>query len=434
MIARSKPTVLRVVILTLAICLFPRLSLAAEELDSGDTAWVIVSSALVLMMTLPGLFLFYGGLVRSVNVISMSIQCYAIACLASVLWFTVGYSLAFGDGGQVNAWIGGLEKAFLAGVDADALVGKIPESVFFTFQMTFVVITLSLITGACAERIKFAHVMLFSGLWGILVYAPVTHWIWGGGFLATLGVLDFAGGLTVHTTAGVSAIVIGSMLGRRLRSPHNLTPPHNPVLTVIGASLLWVGWSGFNAGSALAANGNAGLALVATHLSAAAASLVWMTLEWCHSGKPGLITTATGTIAGLATVTPAAGYVGPVGGLVCGILGGVLCYYAVPVVRSRLGVDDALDVFAVHGIGGILGTLLVAVLGAEMFGGLGLENRIASQIFYQAAGAVVVIVWSVAATWLIVHLTRAMVGFRVSEKEETEGLDFESHGERGYTL
>ena len=254
----------RIFILTFAVCLFPRLSLAAEGLDSGDTAWVIVSSTLVLMMTLPGLLLFYAGLVRSVNVISTSIHCYAIACLASVLWFAVGYSLAFGDGGQANAWIGGLEKAFLAGVGADALVGTIPESVFFTFQMTFIIITLGLIAGAYAERIKFAHVMLFSGLWGILVYAPVTHWIWGGGFLATRGVLDFAGGLVVHTTAGVSAIVIALMLGKRLRFPDKLTPPHNPILTVIGASLLWVGWSGFNAGSALAANGNAGLALVAT--------------------------------------------------------------------------------------------------------------------------------------------------------------------------
>ena len=422
----------RIFILTFAVCLFPRLSLAAEGLDSGDTAWVIVSSALVLMMTLPGLLLFYAGLVRSVNVISTSIHCYAIACLASVLWFAVGYSLAFGDGGQANAWIGGLEKAFLAGVGADALVGTIPESVFFAFQMTFIVITLGLIAGAYAERIKFAHVMLFSGLWGILVYSPVTHWIWGGGFLATRGVLDFAGGLVVHTTAGVSAIVIALMLGKRLRFPDKLTPPHNPILTVIGASLLWVGWSGFNAGSALAANGNAGLALVATLIAAAAASLVWMALEWCHSGKPSLIATATGTIAGLATVTPAAGYVAPAGGLVCGILGGILCYYATRFVLGRLLVDDSLDVFAVHGVGGILGTLLVAVLGAETFGGLGLENGIASQFISQATGVVAVVVWSALATWLIVLLTRAMVGLRVSEKEEAEGLDFESHGERGY--
>lgn len=423
--------------LALGAVLVPHPALAQDEaLSSGNTAWILTATALVLFMTLPGLALFYGGLVRAQNVLSVLMQCFAIACLASVLWLVVGYSLAFGDGGSAQGWIGGFGKAFLAGVDADALAGDIPETVFFMFQMTFAIIAPALIVGAYVERIRFAHVLLFSGAWLVLVYAPVAHWIWGGGFLAALGVLDFAGGLVVHATAGTSALIIAVFLGSRRGFPRELTPPHNPGLTMMGAAMLWVGWFGFNAGSALAADSSAGMAMLVTHISAATASLVWVAIEWTKFGRPSLVGIVTGMVAGLATITPASGFVGPAGGLAIGLAGGVVCYYAVGLIKSRLKIDDSLDVFAVHGVGGILGILLLAPFAATGLGGLGLPAgaSIAGQFVDQLIGAIVTVAWTAIATVIIVVVVRALVGLRVDPESETEGLDLTAHGERSYNL
>ncbi len=407
------------------------------ELNGANTAWILTSTALVLFMTLPGLALFYGGLVRAQNVLSVLMHCFAIACLVSILWLVGVYSLAFGDGGGANAVIGGLGKAFLSGVGADTLAGDIPESVFFMFQMTFAIITPALIVGAYVERIKFGAVLLFSALWIIIVYAPVAHMVWGGGWLAGLGVLDFAGGLVVHATAGTSAIVLAAMLGSRGGFPTELRPPHNPGMAMIGAAMLWVGWFGFNAGSALAANGSAGMAMLVTHISAAAASLVWIVIEWLKFGKPSLVGVITGMVAGLATITPASGFVGPVGGLVIGLAGGVACYYAVGIVKRALKIDDSLDVFAVHGVGGILGILLVAVFASPSLSGLGFADGVESigdQLWRQLVGAGVTFVWAGIASAVIVVIVRAVVGLRVSDDEETEGLDHTAHGESGYNF
>jgi Amt family ammonium transporter len=402
-------------------------------MDGANTAWILTSTALVLFMTLPGLALFYGGLVRSSNVLSVLMHCFAIACLASIVWLAVGYSLAFSEG---NTWVGGLQKMFFAGVDKEALSGDIPESVFFMFQMTFAIITPALIVGAYPERIKFGAVLLFSALWLIIVYAPVTHWIWGGGWLGEMGVLDYAGGLVVHLTAGVSALVIVKMLGTRRGFPAELRPPHNPGMTMMGACMLWVGWFGFNAGSALAANGDAGMAMAVTHISAATASLVWLTIEWLKFGKPSLVGIVTGMVAGLATITPASGFVGPMGALIIGVAGGVVCYYAVSLVKHTLKIDDSLDVFAVHGVGGALGILLVAVLVDTSFGGSGLAEgmSIGSQFGVQLTGLLAVLVWSGIASVIICLIVKAAVGLRVSDDEEVEGLDITSHGETGYNL
>lgn len=424
-------------VLAMGAVLVPHSAMAQDAaLNSGNTAWILTATALVLFMTLPGLALFYGGLVRAQNVLSVLMQCFAIACLASVLWLIVGYSLAFGDGGSAQGWIGGFGKAFLAGVGADALAGDIPETVFFMFQMTFAIITPALIVGAYVERIRFAHVLLFSGAWLILVYAPVAHWIWGGGFLAALGVLDFAGGLVVHATAGTSALIIAVFLGSRRGFPRELTPPHNPGLTMMGAAMLWVGWFGFNAGSALAADSSAGMAMLVTHISAATASLVWVVIEWTKFGRPSLVGIVTGMVAGLATITPASGFVGPAGGLVIGLAGGVVCYYAVGLIKTRLKIDDSLDVFAVHGVGGILGILLLAPFAATGLGGLGLPAgaSIASQFVDQLIGVIVTVAWSAIATVAIVVVVRALVGLRVDPESETEGLDLTAHGERSYNL
>jgi len=406
----------------------------AQALNSGDTAWILTASALVLLMTLPGLALFYAGLVRSINVLSVMMQCAAVACVASVLWVAVGYSIAFGDGGAANAWFGGFGKVFLAGISGDSMAGTIPEALFCVFQMTFAVITPALIIGAYVERIKFAHVVIFSGAWLLLVYAPVAHWIWGGGFLADLGVLDFAGGLVVHATAAVAAIMLVVMLGARGNFPHDPAPPHNPGMTLTGAALLWVGWYGFNGGSALAADGSAAMAILVTHLSAATAGLVWVVIESARFGKPSLVGLATGLIAGLASITPASGFVGPVGGFIIGLIGGVICYQAVHWLKVNLKLDDTLDVFAVHGVGGILGTLLTAVFGAAAFGGGGLDVGIGAQFVVQLTGAVVVVAWTALVSWLIIAAVKRFVGLRVDEAAEYEGLDYASHGERGYHL
>jgi Amt family ammonium transporter len=402
--------------------------------NPGDVAWILTSSAIVLMMTIPGLALFYGGLVRSRHVLSVLMHCMTIACLASILWLAVGYSLAFSDGGGANAVVGGLGRAFLAGVGPDTLSGTIPETVFFMFQMTFAIITPALIVGAYPERVKFPAVVLFSGAWLILVYAPVTHWVWGGGWLAELGVMDFAGGIVVHATAGVSALVFAIVLGARSGFPREQRPPHNPGMTMIGAAMLWVGWFGFNAGSALAADGNAGMAMVVTHISAAAASLTWMAIEWIKYGKPSLVGTVTGTIAGLATITPASGFVGPLGGLVFGIAAGGLCFVAVQMIKQRFKIDDSLDVFAVHGVGGILGTLLTAFFALPALGGLGLpEGATAfSQLGVQALGAGAAVLWAGVASFIILKVILAWTGLRVDADQETEGLDVTVHGEHAY--
>jgi len=344
---------------------------AFADVNNGDTAWILTSTALVLFMTLPGLALFYAGLVNSKNVVSVLMQHFAVACVVSIIWVTLGYSLAFSSG---NAWIGDLSNIFMKSIDLDSISGTIPESLFATFQMTFAIITPALIIGAFVERIKFSAMLIFISLWMLIVYVPVTHWVWGGGILSSWGTMDFAGGIVVHATAGTAALITALTLGKRRGFPKSITPPHSPILTMIGAAMLWVGWFGFNAGSALGANGGAGMAMLVTHISASMAALVWMFIEWKRFGKPSLIGVVTGMVAGLATVTPASGYIGIPGGLILGFSGGLLCYLAVDYIRGKLLIDDSLDVFAVHGVGGILGTLLVAFLATTTFSGLGLPE------------------------------------------------------------
>ncbi|MAO54996.1 MAG: ammonia channel protein [Rhodospirillaceae bacterium] len=412
-------------------------ALAADQLNSGDTAWILTATALVLFMTLPGLALFYGGLVQSRNVLSVLMHCVAIACLMSVLWLIVGYSLSFTDGAGANQLIGGFSRLFLDGVGTDTLAGAIPENVFFSFQMTFAVITPALMVGAYVERIKFSAVLILSGLWLIVVYAPVTHWVWGGGWLADMGVMDFAGGLVVHATAGISSLVIVRALGARHGFPNDSAPPHNPGMVAMGACMLWVGWFGFNGGSALAADGSAGMALTVTHIAAATASLVWMMIEWKKYGKPSLVGLVTGTIAGLATITPASGFVGPLGALIIGVAAGFVCFKMVQIVKQAWKLDDSLDVFAVHGVGGSLGTLLVAFLCAPEFGGLGLpEGKTMWDAFgVQAIGLAATIGWSAVATYILVKITAGLTsGIRVREDDELEGLDITAHGETAYRL
>ena len=407
---------------------------AFAETNSGDTAWILTATALVLLMTLPALALFYGGLVQSKNVLSVLSQCVVIACLMSLLWFFAGYSIAFGDGGEANAFWGGLGKAFLNGVTATSETGTIPESVFFMFQMTFAIITPALIVGAYPERAGFGFVLLFSSAWLLLVYAPVCHWVWAsGGWLFEQGVRDFAGGLVVHATAGSSALVIAAMVGKRKHFPHEMRPPHSPVLVMIGAAMLWVGWYGFNAGSALGANQSAGNAMLVTHLSASAAALTWMSIEWVKFGRPGLVGAVTGLIAGLATITPAAGSVGPVGAVIIGVAASVVCFYAVTLIRNMLKIDDSLDVFAVHGVGGILGILVLPVLAnlGPLAPGLG-DASIAGQAWVQLQGVLAVVAWSVVMTFLIIKAASYLVSLRAKPEAEVEGLDMHVHGERAW--
>lgn len=391
-------------------------------MNGADTAWIIVATALVLFMTLPGLALFYGGLVRARNVLSVFMHCYAIACLMSVLWLVAGYSIAFG-GGTSGYW-GGLDKLFLSGVDADSLAGTLPEVLFFAFQMTFAIITPALIVGAYVERVGFGFVLTFSGLWMLLCYAPVVHWIWGGGMLSDggifgdIGVRDFAGGIVVHETAGLAAIIIAVFLGPRKNST---TPPHNPGFVVIGAAMLWVGWFGFNGGSQLAADGGAAMALTVTHISAATASLTWALWEKIKYGKASVVGIVTGTIAGLASITPASGFVGPVEALIIGAIAGILCQEAVNLVRNVLKIDDTLDVFAVHGVGGIFGTIMIAVFGAGSW-------------VAQLGGLAVVGIFTTVVTVVLVKVVAAVTALRVDAESETNGLDISAHGERAYDL
>lgn len=401
-------------------------------MNEANTAWILVSTALVLLMTLPGLALFYAGLVSSKNTLSTLAQCFVIACLASIVWFICGYSIAFNGEGL---FFGNLDKMFLSGVNISSMSGDIPETLFVMFQMTFAIITPALIVGAFVERIKFSAVIMITGIWLVLVYSPVTHWVWGGGWLAKMGVMDFAGGLVVHTTAGISALVIVKMLGPRNGFPRSIKPPHSPVIAMIGAALLWVGWFGFNAGSALAANQNAAMAMLVTHISAAAATITWMTIDWYKNGKPGLVGMITGMVAGLATVTPASGYIGPMGGLILGISSGLICYWFVGFIKNAMNIDDSLDVFAVHGVGGILGTILCGLLATSQFGGLGLDTTVWEQTKVQIIGVLSISLYTLIATIIIVFVVKSLIGLRVSEQEEnTEGLDFGSHGESSYRL
>jgi len=416
----------------IAASLFASPVFAADSaIDSGDTAWILTATALVLLMTLPGLALFYAGLVQSKNIVSVLMHHFAIAALISILWVIAGYSLAFsGDG----AWVGDLANSFMSNITLDSASGTIPESVFAAFQMTFAIITPALVIGAYVERMKFAAILLFSAIWLSAVYAPVTHWVWGGGIMAEWGVLDFAGGIVVHATAGTAALVCALVVGKRRSFPTSVQPPHSPVLTMIGASMLWIGWFGFNGGSALGAGNSAGMALLVTHIAAATASLVWMFIEWVRFGRPSLVGIVTGMVAGLATVTPASGFIGIPGGLILGLAGGVACYVAVDLIRVRLKIDDSLDVFAVHGIGGILGSLLVAYLALPAFGGLGLADGVTagSQFMVQLASVAVTVLWTGIASYVILKVIGAVIGLRVDQQDEIEGLDLSQHGERGY--
>ena len=404
---------------------FPTLAHAA--VDSGDTAWILTATALVLFMTMPGLALFYASLAQPRNLVSVLMHHFALACACSVAWVVIGYSLAFSDSGV--SWIGGVGNFMMADITINSEVGTIPESLFAAFQMTFAVITPALIIGAYTGRMNFLAVIGFSILWLLVVYAPVTKWVWGGGFMAEWGVMDYAGGIVVHTTAGVAALVVALVLGRRRNFPDRLQPPNSPFLTMIGASMLWVGWFGFNGGSALAAGQDAAMALLVTHIAASIGALIWMVIEWSR-GRTSVVDIATGLIAGLATVTPASGFIGVPGAIILGFVGGFACFYAVGIVRRRLLIDDALDVFAVHGVGGILGTLLVAVLALDAFSGKGINvGSVGEQFVVQAASVAITIVWTVIATYIILKLVGFMTPLRVADQMESEGLDLAQHGE-----
>jgi Amt family ammonium transporter len=405
-------------------------ALAQDTLDKGDTAWMLTSTLLVLMMTIPGLALFYGGMVRKKHTLSMVMQSFAIACLATIVWMVAGYSLAFSDGGGANAVVGGLSNLFLSGLTADAMSGSIPETVFMTFQMTFAIITPALITGSLADRMKFSTLLVFVAVWLIVVYAPITHWVWGGGFLGEDGVLDFAGGTVVHINAGVSGLVAALIVGKRHGYGREYMAPHNLVYSIIGASLLWVGWFGFNAGSAVAADNAAGMAMAVTQISAAAAGLSWMILEWAVRGKPSVLGIVSGVVGGLVAITPAAGFVAPGGALIIGLAAGAICFWGATWLKNRLGYDDSLDCFGVHGIGGIVGAVLTGVFAVEAIGGTAgaLEGNW-GQIAIQFEGIVATIVWSAVATAVILLILKALMGLRVDTEAEVEGLDLAIHGE-----
>lgn len=408
----------------------------ADELSGANTAWILTSTALVLFMTLPGLALFYGGLVRSKNVLSVLMQCFTIACIASILWFAVGYSIAFADG---NGFSGGMSKVFLAGIGEETLAGDIPETLFVMFQMTFAIITPALVVGAFAERMRFSAVVLFSALWLLAVYAPVTHWVWGGGWLGERGLLDFAGGTVVHITAGVGALVAAMVLGNRTGFAKTAMPPHNLTMTMTGAGMLWVGWFGFNAGSALAANGDAAMAMLVTHLSAAAGAFTWLTIEWLRFGKPSALGAVTGMVAGLGTITPASGYVGPAGALVIGVTAGIVCFYATMTIKQVLKLDDSLDVFPVHGVGGMLGTLMAGIFASDqlgIFSGQGYAEGVTmtSQVGVQLLGIGATFAYTAVVTFVLLKLVQVVTGLRVSPEEETQGLDIVGHNEVGYDL
>jgi Amt family ammonium transporter len=418
--------------------LYAPLALAAEppKLDAANTAWMITASVLVLFMTLPGLALFYAGLVRAKNVLSVLMQCFSITCIVTLAWVAVAYSIAFGDGGAANAWWGGLAKSFLSGVEVKTVKGTIPETVFSMFQLTFAIITPALVIGGYAERVKFSGMLLFTLLWLVFVYAPIAHWVWGDGWLGKMGIMDFAGGTVVHLNAGMAALVAALVLGRRQGFPDTPMPPHNLGMTVAGACMLWVGWFGFNAGSALAADGSAGMAMIVTHIGAATGAFAWMVCEWVRYGKPSMLGMATGMVAGLGTITPASGFVGPLGALAIGAAAGVLCFFATNYMKRALRVDDSLDVFPVHGVGGALGTTLTGVFAATALGGVGYAEgqTMGGQVLVQLTGIVATALWSGVITFVLLKVSDAVVGMRVAAEEETEGLDTVLHNEKGYNL
>jgi len=421
------------------LTLVPALAWAEDQptLDSGDTAWMITATALVLFMTIPGLSLFYAGLVRAKNVLSVLMQCFAITGLMSILWAFYGYTLAATDGGSLNQWIGGLDKLFLSGVTVDALDGRtIPESVFMTFQMTFAVITPALIVGAFAERMKFSAMLWFMTLWLTLVYVPIWHWVWGGGWIAELGALDFAGGTVVHINAGIAGLMAALVLGKRKGYPETAMPPHNLGLTVVGASMLWVGWFGFNAGSELAADGTAGMAMTVTQLATATAALTWMFAEWMNHGKPSVLGIATGAVAGLVAITPASGTAGPMGAIAIGFAGAFFAFLASTKIKRALRYDDSLDVFGVHGVAGIVGAILTGVFASASLGGSGLAEgvTIASQVWVQFISVAATLLYGGMVSFILLIVVDAVVGLRVAEDQETEGLDLALHDERGYIL
>ena len=417
----------------LGLLLLPEMALAGQ-LNQAHTAWILTSTGLVLFMTIPGLSLFYGGLVRSKNVLSVLMQCFSITCVVSILWLAGVYSFIFTDGGELQKFIGGASKVFLPDIIVNSLTGDIPETVYFMFQMTFAIITVAVIVGAIAERMKFSAMLWFSILWLIIVYMPVCHWIWGGGWLAGLGVMDFAGGIVIHVNAGVAALVAALVIGKRKGFPTTAMPPHNMTMVVTGAGMLWVGWFGFNAGSALTADGRAGMAMLVTHIAAASGALTWMFIEWKRFGKPSVLGVVTGMVAGLGTITPASGFIGPMGGLAIGIIAGIVCFYATQYVKRKLKIDDSLDVFPVHGIGGITGSLLTGVFAASGLGGLGLAEgvTILDQVSVQALAVFVTVLWSAFFSFLILKLLDKWIGLRVTIDEEIEGLDTVLHEETGY--
>ena len=419
--------------LILGLFILPDLA-SADSLNQANTSWILTSTALVLFMTIPGLSLFYAGLVRSKNVLSVLMQCFAITCVVSILWLAGVYSFIFANGGELQKFIGGASKVFLPDINTTVLTGDIPETVYFMFQMTFAIITPALIVGAFAERMKFSSMLWFSSLWLILVYMPICHWIWGGGWLADLGTMDFAGGIVIHVNAGVAALVAALVLGKRKGFPNTAMPPHNMTMVVTGAGMLWVGWFGFNAGSALTADGRAGMAMLVTHIAAASGSLTWMFIEWKRFGKPSVLGIVTGMVAGLGTITPASGFVGPSGALVIGVVAGVVCFYATQNVKRTLKIYDSLYVFPVHGIGGITGSLLTGVFVSTDLGGLGLPDGVSMthQVSVQALAIVVTALWSAFFSYLILKLLDKVLGLRVTVDQEMQGLDTVLHEETGY--
>ena len=418
--------------------LTPLLALADETptLDTGNTAWMLTSTALVLFMTIPGLALFYAGMVRSKNVLSVLMQCFAITALVTILWMVAAYSMAFTDGGAMQAWVGGLDKAFLSGITGETLSGSIPETVFMTFQMTFAIITPALIVGAFAERMKFSAMLWFMGLWLLIVYAPIAHWVWGGGWLADKGVLDFAGGTVVHINAGIAGLVAALMLGKRKGFPTTAMPPHNLAFTVVGASMLWVGWFGFNAGSELAADGTAGMAMAVTQIATAMAALTWMFAEWISHSKPSVLGIASGAVAGLVAITPASGTAGPTGALIIGFAAGLLCFLSATKLKRALGYDDSLDVFGVHAVGGIVGAILTGVCADASLGGVGLAEgvTISDQVATQFVGVAATLVYTAVVSFILLKILDVIIGLRVDEESETAGLDISLHDERGYNF
>jgi Amt family ammonium transporter len=420
-------------LLLLCSTAFAQAPAAPPKIDAANTAWMLTASVLVLFMTLPGLALFYAGLVRAKNVLSVLMQCFAITCIVTLAWLAVGYSIAFGEG---NAWWGGLRKSFLAGIQVSTVKGTIPETVFAMYQLTFAIITPALVIGAYAERVRFGGMLLFSLLWLLIVYCPIAHWVWGDGWLQKRGLMDFAGGTVVHLNAGVAALVCALVLGRRRGFPDTAMPPHNMTMCVTGAAMLWVGWFGFNAGSALAADGAAGMAMLVTHIAAATGAFVWMLCEWLRYGKPSALGIVTGMVAGLGTITPASGFVGPIGALIIGAAAGVVCYFATHYMKRALNVDDSLDVFPVHGVGGLMGTLLTGIFVSATFGGNGYPEKVTmgEQFVTQLIGVIATALWSGVLTWVLLKLVDAVAGMRCASDEETEGLDTALHGEKGYTL